>query len=310
MSLAKECGLECVKITGHSKGYGFTPGQHFSGDGNHAWNAVKINNKWYLIDSTWGAGYLNDSKKFIFRFTDYFFCTPPEEFIISHFPPEEKWQLLEKPVTLSEFEIMANPEPDYFTNNLNLLNHKTGVINVETETMIAVRADEKTGLMAKLTKDGKDCSDQIFYQYIVDQYQINLLFHTPGKYELQVFAKQKDIDGPYPRVLQFVLNVSQADSESTGFPTVSPVFVDYQCALLNPLERRIPLKTKADFDLIVPQAESVALIYQGEWIFFYKKKGVFYYRNFYSREEGSVRILAKFPDKGDQYWELLEFECY
>jgi transglutaminase/protease-like cytokinesis protein 3 len=28
----------------------------------HAWTAAKINNKWYVFDPTWGAGYVNNGK--------------------------------------------------------------------------------------------------------------------------------------------------------------------------------------------------------------------------------------------------------
>ena len=63
LSLAKEAGLEAVRISGYGKGYGYVPGKNFSGPANHAWNAVKINGSWYLMDSTWGAGYVSGDKK-------------------------------------------------------------------------------------------------------------------------------------------------------------------------------------------------------------------------------------------------------
>ena len=44
-------------IIGHSKGLGFNYEDKISDENtDHEWNAVKINNKWCLIDSTWGAG--------------------------------------------------------------------------------------------------------------------------------------------------------------------------------------------------------------------------------------------------------------
>ena len=37
---------------------------------------------------------------------EYYFLTDPEEFIYNHFPDEEHWQLLVRPVTKLEFEVM------------------------------------------------------------------------------------------------------------------------------------------------------------------------------------------------------------
>jgi transglutaminase/protease-like cytokinesis protein 3 len=84
--LANESGLKTVIISGYAKGYNYTPGMRFSGQTDHAWNAVKIDGKWYLIDSTWGAGWLGVDKKYHREFNDYYFLTSPKEFINRHFP--------------------------------------------------------------------------------------------------------------------------------------------------------------------------------------------------------------------------------
>ena len=79
--LANASGLDAVTISGYAKGYGYTPGMRFSGPTDHAWNAVKIDEKWYQIDSTWGAGSVDNDGKYNREFEDYYFLTPPEEFI-------------------------------------------------------------------------------------------------------------------------------------------------------------------------------------------------------------------------------------
>ena len=71
-------------------------------DSNHEYNAVKLNNKWYLIDSTWGAGYISRGA-FKKNYNPYYFCISPELLINSHFPLNENWQLLEKPLNYKQF---------------------------------------------------------------------------------------------------------------------------------------------------------------------------------------------------------------
>lgn len=93
-----------------------------------AWNAVKINGKWNLLDTYWmvkgekmlGRGwserdFIREMKKRIRRVpsasqlsagktidNDYFFAKP-RDFIDTHFPDETKWQLLAVPKTWSSF---------------------------------------------------------------------------------------------------------------------------------------------------------------------------------------------------------------
>lgn len=61
-------GIQCMKLSGYSKGYGYKMGQTFTGDSDHAWNAVYLDGRWHLLDSTWGSGAVDDSfTKFTFR---------------------------------------------------------------------------------------------------------------------------------------------------------------------------------------------------------------------------------------------------
>jgi len=62
---------------------------------NHSWNAVKLNNKWYLLDATLSSGYTDLSlNAFIFDYNDGYFLTEPKLFIQHNYPLEKKWTLL------------------------------------------------------------------------------------------------------------------------------------------------------------------------------------------------------------------------
>jgi hypothetical protein len=110
--LGKFAGLEVVKIPGHAKPNDFTPGDSFRKDSiTHAWNAVKIDGTWRLVDSTWGAGAVNGGR-FVPRLNEYYFLTPASQLAFSHFPKEARWQLVNSdPVTEGDFG--AWPKFDY-----------------------------------------------------------------------------------------------------------------------------------------------------------------------------------------------------
>jgi hypothetical protein len=106
-ALAKEAGLEVVKVYGRSKGYASEEEDDETERVGHVWNAVKIDDNWHVVDPTWGAGGI-DKKKFVKKFNEYYFFPAPDQIIYTHFPREEKWQLL--PDALSEKDFDAQPK--------------------------------------------------------------------------------------------------------------------------------------------------------------------------------------------------------
>lgn len=75
---------------------------------NHAWNAVKINNNWRLIDATWAAGTVDDTDeeklKYYKDYKEIYYFTPPERMIFNHFPDQFKHQYLKKAVSKEMFK--------------------------------------------------------------------------------------------------------------------------------------------------------------------------------------------------------------
>lgn len=112
-ALAGEMNLEAVKITGYSKGYGYVEGQVFERT-NHAWNGVKIDGKWELLDATWGAGYVDGNGSFIKSYDESWYMPDPEHFIFTHLPITQEWQLLYTPITKARFEDLPSLEPAFF----------------------------------------------------------------------------------------------------------------------------------------------------------------------------------------------------
>src|SRR5690606_20068656 len=86
----------------------------------HAWNAIRLGERWYLADPTWGAGYVNDYT-FHKEYNASYFMTPPEVFVTNHMPSDPRWQLLETPLTAGEFLRKPNLRPGFAALDLELV---------------------------------------------------------------------------------------------------------------------------------------------------------------------------------------------
>ncbi|MBK8548021.1 MAG: hypothetical protein IPL63_11810 [Saprospiraceae bacterium] len=100
-------GIECEFVTGAGKN-----NPAYIGKANiperHAWNAVKIDGKWELVDVTWstGMGVKED-------FGNGFFKLPPQTMIMSHYPTDQKWQLLDTIVSKQFFADLPFLNPGF-----------------------------------------------------------------------------------------------------------------------------------------------------------------------------------------------------
>ena len=118
--LGLQMGLEVEKISGYSKGYGYKAGKKFK-DTNHAWNAVKIDGTWQLLDVTWGSSESETTSKGLkskMKLDPYWFIVPPEEFIFSHLPEDTQWQLISPAITTHQFEDLPFIADSFFKMGL------------------------------------------------------------------------------------------------------------------------------------------------------------------------------------------------
>ena len=95
-AIANQSGLKTFVVSGYTKQNGsvdYLP---------HAWCASQIDSVWYLIDPTWGSGYISKGK-FVRKINDNYFKAKPEKLISSHMPFDPLWQFLNYPVTSQEF---------------------------------------------------------------------------------------------------------------------------------------------------------------------------------------------------------------
>jgi transglutaminase/protease-like cytokinesis protein 3 len=131
-ALCDYAGLDCEVVQGYAR-YSYEGIGEQRIDANHAWNAVKLDDEWQLVDVTWGSGYTDEKvRKFIKHYSDDYFLTNPKDFILSHYPTDKKWQLLERPVSKRKFATYPYIWGGYFQNKVVAFAPKKGVINTYT----------------------------------------------------------------------------------------------------------------------------------------------------------------------------------
>jgi hypothetical protein len=253
-SLAQAMGMEAIRIGGNSKGYGYTVGSKFEGPPNHAWNAVKIDGTWRLLDCTWGAGYINDQKKFVERYSDYYFLTPADQFIYDHFPEDPEKQFLPTPVTKDYYENLANLQPPFFAFGLKLRDHVEGTIRSGGRLDISIGAPASVLIMAQVLQQGQALDPmQTYVQRSSDQATVKALFPETGTYILRLFVKQRGDQKPQlEKAAEFQVKVDGSSSESVLFPIVYGAFEDYDLKLSGPVEREIRVERRVNLGMTSP----------------------------------------------------------
>jgi len=94
--IAEKCKIKCYVVTGYTRIYGVISTQ------GHAWCAALIDGNWYIIDPTWGSGYVNDDK-YTRKIDNSWFLLQPQEAIQSHMPADPLWEFLHYPINNQQF---------------------------------------------------------------------------------------------------------------------------------------------------------------------------------------------------------------
>jgi len=223
--------IEAVAIRGYGKGYGYSVGSKIPDSSNHAWNAVKIDGQWHLVDSTWGAGHLEPEVGFVKRFEEYYFLSPPEGFVWTHLPEDPSWQLLDDILSKDEFEGLVYAKPAFFENDMKIVAPLGGTIDAEKGANVTLSAPEDVSAIAELLDERGRKLPRRFTQ--VRRSSGDLIVRAacpgPGNYTLRIYSKREgeDEDGEvYDWTLDYRIEAGLKAKAQTGFPVVWETFWD------------------------------------------------------------------------------------
>jgi Transglutaminase-like superfamily len=101
----------------------------------HAWNAVKVDGHWQLIDTTWDDGDSADAASYSVEYL----MPPPSVMIVSHLPELQVWQLLPQSKSESAFEQQPLLTPQFFAEDAILSSPTEYQTKVKGKAIIEIK---------------------------------------------------------------------------------------------------------------------------------------------------------------------------
>jgi Transglutaminase-like superfamily len=180
-ALCIEAGMDAQTITGYAKSnistewmlYGF-------GSSNHAWNVVKVNKRWQLMEVTWAQNTGNMN----------YFMTDPILFRRDHLPVDPQWQLTKDTMTLEQYEHKPILKEGY---DIYKVSHLTPVAScIKGKKKIEFSFDSTHTLYLEVKVNNYDYTDQTvpkFKQAIThtgNHYILSITFESEGTYWVSI----------------------------------------------------------------------------------------------------------------------------
>jgi transglutaminase-like putative cysteine protease len=184
-ALGKAAGVEIVYVVGDAR----TQTSDLSGQG-HAWNGVKVNGQWYLIDPTWDSGYVSREKGFTKNYRTEYLMPPPEVIGITHFPKDPAWQLRSNPINQGEFLRQPMMRPKFFADGLSLISPQRSQVDTNTDAVINLANPQKRWISARYSPKGSSGSERCGKP--VQDSQISCPLPSSGSYEVSLFTSTED----------------------------------------------------------------------------------------------------------------------
>jgi hypothetical protein len=304
-ALGQAAGLGVATIDGWAKGYSYEV-KELDGQTNHAWNAIKVDGGWYLVDSTWGTGYLNKTGDFVMEFEPYYWLTPPDQFILNHLPSDSRWQLLPMPLSKAGFVAAPWVYPEFFSYGLQLPPGTEAQTRVPSQTTLLVSAPPDVLVTAVVEQGGRRLDNMwVFAQREGSQYEVEAVFPGPGQYDFVIFAKRSDEVGDYNGVVRLGYEVSQGQPTFAGFPQAFGAFGESGAYVYTPKHGGLAVGAAVIFKLSVPGAKDVAVIMGDMWVKLQNRGGGIW-EGTVTIVETPARVYASFDGSG-MYDGLLEY---
>ncbi|XP_022313928.2 uncharacterized protein LOC111118656 [Crassostrea virginica] len=258
--LCVSANIPCVVINGVSKHGFYEVGDEIRKEVLASkWNAVFVNGEWRLIDPFWAhtsipyaqyrdqiavdedgqitlSNEIGETDGESRPVNEFFYLCDPEDFIFTHFPDEEQWQLLDNPITMERFQ-----EQPYFREHFHQMGLSISKGFPDTDNCI-LRPDGRPGRISfDLPKDKgadfdfkysvteldveEDTDTSDLDKYVMmskskSKLQFGVSFPFIGRFRLDVYGTDKTQNTQFNLVLSYLIHCGIPVKDFKGFPEV------------------------------------------------------------------------------------------
>ncbi|MEE6508753.1 hypothetical protein FKM82_022838 [Ascaphus truei] len=214
----REVGLKCREVAGYSRGTEYNEGQSRQRTkSNHMWNAVELDNEWYLLDACWGAGTVDLQKRIsIPSYDDFYFLTDPDDFVETHWPDDPSWQLLQPTVSFEDFEQNIFKTSEFFSLRLFIISPKVSFLRTEygdcTVSLGCSHPMEFSYKIYKMCDNDRSFVEKTHGILTMHENSMTLRVIPPtqGLFELKIFARPTDSEDLYRWVCSYQIECLKA----------------------------------------------------------------------------------------------------
>ncbi|XP_059151708.1 uncharacterized protein LOC131937939 isoform X2 [Physella acuta] len=261
--LCQLANIPCTILNGVNKSAAYECGKRVDRSRMSAqWNAVYVSNSWRFIDAFWasscvvgkksGEWTLMDSDgelveadedqnegETLHRINEFYFLPDADQFIWTHFPDDSRWQLLQHPVTLAEFE-----EHYYVRERFHIL----GMSNIastklkcvaetkdgEVEFCFGLPAERSGNFRFKymLYRSKQDVGENrvdlfldrfVLFEQREDVLRFALRFPIKGSFKLDIYGLDLTDGDVFDLCCTYIINCPQAKKNCMPLPDCPPL---------------------------------------------------------------------------------------
>jgi len=222
--ITSHLGLNVLCVNCYAKGFGYQPGEKFT-ETDHEYNVVNIDGKWYAIDCTWGAGYV-EGNSYVKKFDEFYFLANPEFLIKTHFPEDEKWQLTKKRYTKADFERWPEVKDNFYKYGFTKFFPEEAVLNLKDANnqkfiVWGNNIKQKDALCNVSFLKGNNYVNQPSLSFVIpceDRFEINCRFNKKGTYLIQIYGSKNGGKSNYEEIIEYKVNVENDAKKELKFP--------------------------------------------------------------------------------------------
>lgn len=257
-SLCKALNVECATVGGDVRfatppGAGFASETRPFGEGQwmvtHAWNAVRIDGHWGLVDSTMGGN--TSPKNGSVAPADDYFLPDPSVFATDHVPTDVQWTLGAAPKDLAHTPIAR---PLTWRMNISQDDLTADAQRDASQIVLRPKLSWRKGMRAALQTEAGSVPDSVILQPTTAGIELRLRPTSPSS----VVWLGVSVKGQWQPLVGYPVN----GPFNGRFPKLMTRFYDSGASLGGPFDSTIPAGQPAEIRIRAPGAESV-VAFQG-----------------------------------------------